>query len=78
MLKRVAIHTEQKVVQMVQMAAERGIHSVVTSTCKVMGMKALQASNTSLAMARALRQEMPNDAGISLQDYFKSVCARRN
>ena len=56
------------------MAAERGIRSVVTSTCKVMGMKALQASNTSSAMARALRQEMPNDAGISLQDYFKSVC----
>ena len=37
------------------MAAERGLHSVVTSTCKVMGMKALQTNNIGSAMAWALQ-----------------------
>ena len=37
------------------MAAERGLHSVVTSTCKVMGMKALHNNNIGSAMAWALQ-----------------------
>jgi len=55
LLERVAINTEHKANKVVQMAAERGLHSVVTSTCKVMGMRALQACNTGSAMAWALQ-----------------------
>ena len=55
LLERVAIHNEHKASKVVQMAAERGLHSVVTSTCKVTGMRALQGSNTGSAMAWALQ-----------------------
>ena len=55
LLERVAIHNEHKASKVVQMAAERGLHSVVTSTCKVTGMGALQGSNTGSAMAFALQ-----------------------
>merc|ERR1719436_833042 len=37
------------------MAADRGLHSVVTATCKVMGMRALQRNNVGSAMAWALQ-----------------------
>ena len=37
------------------MAADRGLHSEVTATCKVMGMKALQRNNVGSAMAWALQ-----------------------
>merc|ERR1712059_200131 len=36
-------------------AAERGLHSVVSQTCKVMGMRALHEDNTGSAMAWALK-----------------------
>jgi len=55
LLERVAIHSENKANKVVQMAAERGLHSVVSSTCKVMGMRALHANNTGSAMAWALQ-----------------------
>ena len=37
------------------MAAERSLHSIVTQTCKVLGMRALQSGNSGGAMAWALR-----------------------
>ena len=37
------------------MAAERGLHTVVSQTCKVLGMRALQGGHTGSAMAWALR-----------------------
>ena len=37
------------------MAAEKGLHSVVTNTCKVMGMEALHNNNIRSAMAWALQ-----------------------
>jgi len=55
LLERVNLSTEHKASKVVQMAAERGLHSVVSQTCKVMGMKALQADNTGSAMAWALK-----------------------
>ena len=52
MLERVAILTEA---QGQQVGADaRGLHSVVTSTCKVMGMRALQANNSGSAMGWGL------------------------
>ena len=53
LLERVAILTEPKASKVVQMAAERGLYSAVTSTCKVRGMRALQASNTGPAVGWA-------------------------
>jgi len=55
LLERVSIHSEHKANKVVQMAAERGLHSVVASTCKVMGMRALHSNNTGSAMAWALQ-----------------------
>ena len=55
LLERVALTSEYKASKVVSMAAERGLHSVVTSTCKVMGMKALQSNNIGSAMAWALQ-----------------------
>ena len=52
LLERVAILTEA---QGQQVGADaRGLHSVVTSTCKVMGMRALQANNSGSAMGWGL------------------------
>jgi len=55
LLERVAVDTEAKAAKVVHMAAERGLHSVVTQTCKVMGMRALQGGHTGSAMAWALK-----------------------
>ena len=55
LLERVALTSERKANKVVMMAAERGLNSVVTSTCKVMGMKALQGGNIGSAMAWALQ-----------------------
>ena len=55
LLERVPLTTENKANKVVQMAADRGLHSVVTATCKVMGMKALQTNNIGSAMAWALQ-----------------------
>jgi len=55
LLERVALTSENKANKVVMMAADRGLHSVVTSTCKVMGMKALQGGNIGSAMAWALQ-----------------------
>lgn len=55
LLERVAVDTEAKANKVVQAAAERGLHSVVTQTCKVVGMRALQAGHSGAAMAWALR-----------------------
>jgi len=55
LLERVALTSENKANKVVMMAADRGLNSVVTSTCKVMGMKALQGGNIGSAMAWALQ-----------------------
>jgi len=55
LLERVPLTTEYKANKVVQMAADRGLNSVVTATCKVMGMKALQRNNVGSAMAWALQ-----------------------
>ena len=44
--------------KVVQLAAERGLTTTVTSTCKVMGMKALARGNTGSAMAWALKSQV--------------------
>merc|ERR1712037_901558 len=41
LLERVPIDTEKKGSKVINMAAERGLHSIVTQTCKVLGMRAL-------------------------------------
>jgi len=55
LLERVPLTSDYKAKKVVQMAADRGFHTVVTSTCKVMGMKALQHNNIGSAMAWALQ-----------------------
>ena len=55
LLERVPLTSENKANKVVMMAADRGLHSVVTATCKVMGMKALQNNNIGSAMAWALQ-----------------------
>ncbi len=40
------------------MAAERGMTTVMTSVCKVMGLKALRKDRTGTAMAWALRSQV--------------------
>ena len=37
------------------MSAERGLHSIVTQTCEVLGMRALQSGNSGGATAWALK-----------------------
>ena len=55
LLERVPIDTERKGNKVINMAAERGLHSIVTQTCKVLGMRALQSGNSGGAMAWALK-----------------------
>jgi len=57
LLERVALTSEYKAGKVVQLAAERGLTTVVSSTCKVMGMKALSSGNTGSAMAWALKSQ---------------------
>jgi len=57
LLERVALTSEYKAGKVVQLAAERGLTTTVTSTCKVMGMKALARGNTGSAMAWALKSQ---------------------
>jgi len=57
LLERVALTSEYKAGKVVQLAAERGLTTVVSSTCKVMGIKAFNAGNTGSAMAWALKSQ---------------------
>jgi len=55
LLERVALTSNYKANKVIQIAKERGLHSVVASTCKVMGMKALSVGDTGSAMTWGLR-----------------------
>jgi len=55
LLERVPIESEKKGSKVINMAAERGLHGIVTQTCKVLGMRALQSGNSGGAMAWALK-----------------------
>ena len=55
LLERVPLTSEYKAGKVVAAAAERGLHSVVTTVCKVMGSRALAGGNTGSAMAWALQ-----------------------
>jgi len=55
LLERVALTSNYKANKVIQIAKERGLHSVVASTCKVMGMKALASNDTGSAMTWGLR-----------------------
>ena len=46
-----------KASKVISIASARGLHSVVSSTCKVMGMKALSKKDTGSAMAWALKSQ---------------------
>lgn len=55
LLERVALTSNYKANKVIQIAKDRGLHSVVSSTCKVMGMKALAGNDTGSAMTWGLR-----------------------
>jgi nuclear pore complex protein Nup85 len=57
LLERVPLESECKANKVMSLAAERGLSSVVTQTCKVMGMRALKASRIGAAMSWALRSQ---------------------
>jgi len=58
LLERVPVlESERKANKVIGLAAERGLSSVVTQTCKVMGMRALKEDRIGAAMSWALRSQ---------------------
>jgi len=57
LLERVHLANDYKANKVLEIAQSRGLHSVLTSTCKVMGMKALASKDTGSAMAWALKSQ---------------------
>ncbi|TRY74421.1 hypothetical protein TCAL_10429 [Tigriopus californicus] len=57
LLERIPLDTETKANKIMAMANERGMYSIVGSTCRVMGMQALREKRIGSAMAWALRSQ---------------------
>lgn len=57
LLERVPLSSDYKARKVLHIAADRGINSVITSTCKVMGMRAMAKGDTGAAMAWALKSQ---------------------
>lgn len=57
LLERVELTSDYKAGKVIQMASDRGLHSVVATTCKVMGVKCLNRMDPGSAMAWALRSQ---------------------
>lgn len=57
LLERIPLDTETKANKIMAMANQRGMYSIVSSTCRVMGMKALKEKRIGSAMAWALRSQ---------------------
>jgi len=57
LLERVDLSSDYKAGKVLQIASERGLHRVVATTCKVMGMKCLSRKDTGSAMAWALKSQ---------------------
>jgi nuclear pore complex protein Nup85 len=57
MLERVPLTSDYKAGKILDIAGERGLHSILTSTCKGMGVKALARKDTGSAMAWALKSQ---------------------
>jgi len=57
LLEHVPLTSDYKASKVISIASARGLHSVVSSTCKVMGMKALSKKDTGSAMAWALKSQ---------------------
>ena len=57
LLERVPLTSDYKASKVISVASSLGLHSVVASTCKVMGMRALALSDTGSAMAWALKSQ---------------------
>ncbi len=57
LLERVPLESERKANKVIGLAADRGLTSVVTQTCKVMGMRSLRSGRIGAAMSWAIRSQ---------------------
>merc|ERR1712038_2015173 len=57
LLERMPIPTQKKAEKIIAVASERGMTSVVSSTCRVMGIKALKQDRIGTAMAWGLKSQ---------------------
>lgn len=57
LLERVSVSSDYKARKVLHIAADRGLNSVITSTCKVMGMRAMSRGDMGAAMAWALKSQ---------------------
>jgi len=74
LLERIPLSSQKKAEKIVSLASERGMTSVVTSTCRVMGSKALRRGRVGTAMAWGLKSQDSQFTTFLADQLLKHYC----